>query len=104
MHPPFSQRAERRAEAERSSGGVVVARGPFHDGRLPLRGVGLGARAGAGLDVEVLQDVVVDLGGDLLLLQHLLDGLVGRAGSDWGTLPRGSSPLSGFKRNQEEKH
>lgn len=64
-------------------------------GRRFLRGLGLACRARGGLDVEVLQDVVVDLGGDLLLLQHLLDGLVGGARPDGLIPPRGSSGLSG---------
>lgn len=84
-HPPFSQGAERRAEAQRRScRRAVASRQPGHR-RLLLWGLGFAGRAGAGFDVEVLQDVVVDLGGDLLLLQHLLDGLVGGAGSDRGT-------------------
>lgn len=59
--------------------------------------------AGAGLDVEVLQDVVVDLGGYPLLLQHLLDGLVCGVGPDRLTLLRGSSWLSGFKTEPKLK-
>ena len=54
---------------------------------------------GTGLDVEVSQDVVVDLGGDLLLLQHLLDGFVSGAGSDLSPFPAG---LLGLKSIRSE--
>lgn len=53
------------------------------------------AWAGARLDVQVLQHVVVDLAGDSLLLQHLLDGLVGGVGPDGLTLLRRTSWLLG---------
>ena len=92
-HPPLSQRAERRAEAERGSSRSAVASGHFPDDRFLLRGLDLVSRTRAGLDVEVFQDVVVDLGGDPLLLQHLLDRLVCGVGPDRGTLLRGSSGL-----------
>lgn len=95
VHPPFTQGAERRAEAERGSSRLAVASGQLRNSRFLLRGLSLVSRTGAGLDVEVLQDVVVDLAGDLLLLQHLLDGLVCGARSDRGALLRGSSGLSG---------
>lgn len=69
-----------------------MARGDPGGGGFSLRGLG---RTGAGLDVEVLQDVVVDFGGDLLLLQHLPDGLVGGAGADGRALPRRPPSLQG---------
>lgn len=59
------------------------------------------SRAGARLDVEVLQDVVVDLGGDLLLLQHHLDGLVCSVGPDWRTPPGGCSWL--FRQSRRRR-
>lgn len=45
------------------------------------RGSG-GAAVAAALAVEVPQHLVVDLGGDFLLLKHFLDGLTSRAGMD----------------------
>lgn len=91
-HPPLSQGAQRRAEGEGRRGRAALARGDPGGGGVFLGGLG---RAGAGLDVQVLQDVVVDLGGDLLLLQHLPDGLVGGAGTDGRALPRGPPRLQG---------
>ncbi len=103
FHPPFSQGAERCAEAEWSSGRFAVTSSQFRGSRFLLRGLSLVSRAGAGLDVEVLQDIVVDLGRDPLLLQHLLDGLVCGAGSDRGALLRGSSGLLGFQKETKHK-
>lgn len=80
----------------------MVATSQLGGRRLRLWGLGLASWAGARLDVEVLQDVVVDLGGDLLLLQHLLDGLVSGAGSDRGTPLHGASWLLQF--HKEQKH
>lgn len=92
-HLPLSQGAQRRAEAERRPCRFVFA--PRQLGSRQLSwGLGLMCWARTRLHVEVLQDVVVDLGGDFLLLQHLLDGLVGGAGSDRLVLPRGSSGLA----------
>lgn len=89
-HPPLSQRAQRRAEGERRRSRPALAGADLGPGGFLLRGL---EGTGAGLDVEVLQDVVVDLGGDLLLLQHLPDGLVGGAGADGRALPRRRPPL-----------
>ena len=61
------------------------------------------SRTGAGLDVEVLQDVVVDLGGDPLLLQHLPDGLVRRVGPDRLTPLPGSSRVLLFTRGSKKR-
>lgn len=96
VHPPFPQRAERRAEAERCQRRFVGAHGDFRGSWLPLWVLNLVSWTGAGLDVEVLQDVVVDLGGNPLLLQHLPDGLVCRVGPDRLTPLPGSSRLSLF--------
>lgn len=93
-HPPLSQGAQRRAEGEGHLSRSALARGELGGGGLFLRGLG---RTGAGLDVEVLQDVVVDFRGDPLLLQHLPDGLVGGVGADGRALPRGSLRLQGTK-------
>jgi len=95
VHRPFPQAAERRAEAERRPEGFPAAPRELGAGRLLLQGLGPAGRAGGRLDVQVLQDVVVNLGGDLLLLQHLPDGLVRGVGSDRGVPPRGSSGLGG---------
>ena len=40
-------------------------------------------RTAPALTVQVTEHAVVDLAGDPLLLQHLLDGLTGRAGLNW---------------------
>ena len=72
---------------------MAVASRQLGGGRFLLRGLDRASRAGPGFDVEVLQDVVVDLGRDLLLLQHLLDGLVGGARVDRGPFLRGASGL-----------
>lgn len=93
-HPPLSQGAQRRAEGEGRRSRSPLARGDLGGGGILLRGLG---RTGAGLDVEVLQDVVVDFRGDLLPLQHLPDGLVGGVGADGRALPRGSLLLQGTK-------
>lgn len=63
-----------------------MAGGDLGGGGILLGGLG---RTGAGRDVEVLQDVVVDFRGDLLPLQHLPDGLVGGVGADRRALPGG---------------
>lgn len=97
FHQPFSQSTERRAEAELSLGGSSVASGQLGGWPFLLWGLSLASWAGAGLDVEVLKDVVVDLGGDPLLLQHLLNGLVSRVSSDRGVFPIGAPWLSGFQ-------
>ena len=81
---PFSQGAQRRAQAQRGGGVAAdgVAPGEPPGGRGAAGGRGRVGGAGGRPDVEVLQDVVVDLGRDLLALQHLLDGLVRRARAD----------------------
>lgn len=71
-----------------------MARGRLRGSRFFLRRLG---RTGGGFDVEVLQDVVVDFRGDLLLLQHLPDGLVGGVGADGRVLLGGSPSLQGTK-------
>lgn len=96
-HLPFTQRAERRAEAEQSWSRFAVACSYFRSSRFLLRGLDLLIWAGAGLDVEVLQDVIVDLRGDLLVIQHLLYGFICGVGTDWCTPLHRSSTLSGFK-------
>lgn len=78
-------------------GGFSVASGQLSGLPLLLWGLSLASWPGAGLDVEVLKDVVVDLGGDLLLLQHLFNGLVSRVSSDRGMFPVGAPWLSGFQ-------
>ena len=68
--------------------GLLLAAGqplpPRGATRWLFRGGWLGraAVAAATLAVKVTQHVVVDLAGDLLLLQHLLDGLARRTGTD----------------------
>lgn len=94
IHPPLSQRAQRRAEGEGRRRRPALARGHLGGGGFFLGGRG---GTGGGLDVQVLQDVVVDFGGDLLLLQHLPDGLVGGAGADGRALPGRRPPLQGTK-------
>lgn len=93
-HPPLSQRAQGRAEGEGRLSGSPLARGRLRGSGFFLRGLG---RTGGGFDVEVLQDVVVDFGGDLLLLQHLPDGLVGGVGADGRAILRGHPSLRGTK-------
>lgn len=83
-------------------GGLSVAARQLLNGGF-LLGLSLAGRAGTGLDVEVLQDVVVDLGGDLLLLQHLLDGLVGGVGPDGGPFLRGSLGLRGISHHAQSE-
>lgn len=46
----------------------------------------LGGAAPAALAVEVPQNIIIDLTGDLFLLQHLLYGLSRSAGQDWFSL------------------
>lgn len=82
-HQPFPQGAERRAEVEwRPSRPLVASALPGGGGGRSSGGLGLAGGAGCRLEVEVLKHVVVDLGGDFLLLQHLADGLVGRVCSE----------------------
>ena len=84
IHPPLAQAAEWCAQAQRDIVGFAVS------SSQPLGSRGgsfrrlccLAGWTGAWLDIQLLQDIVVDLSGDLLLLQHLLYGLVGCAGMD----------------------
>lgn len=93
LHPPLAEQSDllADADAQRARRRPDAAAGYS---RFPLGGLHLVAWTGARLDVQVLQHVIVDLGGDSLLLQHLLDGLVGSVGSDgWTPLHRTSGLL-----------
>jgi len=94
VHLPFAQRAERRAEAQWSSSRFAVATRQLSGRWLFLWGLDFVGWAGSRLDVEVFQHIIVDLGGDPLLFQHLFNGLFGIVGSDWGAFfSRASLPI-----------
>lgn len=74
-----------------------MACGDFCDRGFLFWGFSLDNRTGSGL--EVLQDIIVDLRGDLLLLQHLSNGLVCSVGPDRRVPLHGSTSLSGIQTN-----